>query len=365
MKRINALDFRFKAPNVRGFFVPSFLPHEGFRMTFANLTYEQQIAQLKSAAESILHHYGLTGAQVELLSYANNAVFKVTVSPDVHYVLRVHRPGHKKVEWIFSELVWLTTLNEHSHVQVPHPIPTQNGAWLVGADVETLDAQLPCVLFQWIEGQFYTAADISIDNVYQAATFVAGLHEFSSTFKAPQGFTRPRLDSEGLFGEQSPYNPGEGARIFTADQKLVFAAVEDRVRTVFNELDALPHSFGVIHADFLPKNFLFTPTGVAAIDFDDVSWGYYLYDLAPTLLLFKAESRYAELREAWLSGYASVRALPPRHADYLEAFMAARHLASCRWQAGHLHNPRIREHAAEVIAHRTEDLRRFLDTGSL
>ncbi len=63
-------------------------------MTFASLTYEQQIAQLRSAAQSILPHYGLAGAQVELLSYANNAVFKVSASPDANYVLRVHRPGH-------------------------------------------------------------------------------------------------------------------------------------------------------------------------------------------------------------------------------------------------------------------------------
>ncbi len=333
-------------------------------MTFASLTYEQQVAQLTAAARSILPQYDLAGAQVELLSYANNAVFKVSVS-DAHYVLRVHRPDHKRIEWILSELMWLSALNENSTAQVPRPIPTKQGEWLVEAAVETLESPLPCVLFQWIEGHFYTASDIPLDKAYQSAAFIAGLHHFSANFNPPPDFTRPRLDWEGLFGEQSPYNPGEGARIFTAEQKLVFAAVEARVQTVFNELDALPHSFGVIHADFLPKNFLFTPTGVAAIDFDDVSWGYYLYDLAPTLLLFKSESRYAELREAWLGGYASVRALPPNHADYLEAFMAARHLASCRWQAGHLHNPRIREHAAEVIARRTEDLRRFLETGSL
>ncbi len=334
-------------------------------MTFASLTYEQQVAQLTAAARSILHHYDLTGAQIELLSYANNAVFKVSPSPDKHFVLRMHRPGHKRIEWIFSEINWLSYVREHSSAQVPRPIPTPNGAWLVGAEVETLETPLPCVLFDWIEGHFYTAAEIPVEQVYQAATFIAGLHQFATQFKPPHGFTRPRLDWEGLFGEQSPYNPGEGVRIFTADQKIVFAAVEARVQTVFNELDALPQSFGIIHADFLPKNFLFTPTGVAAIDFDDLSWGYYLYDLSPTLLLFKSESRYPELRDAWLSGYSSVRPLPARHVDYLEAFMAARHLASCRWQAGHLHNPRIREHAAEVIARRTEDLRRFLETGTL
>lgn len=334
-------------------------------MTFANLTYEQQIAQLTAAARSILPLYGLADAEIELLSYANNAVFKITAAPDVHYVLRMHRPGHKRIEWIRSEVMCLTTLNQQTTLQVPRPVATQHGDWLVEAHVETLESPLPCVLFQWIEGHFYAPADISLDQVRQAATFIAALHDFSATFKPPADFTRPRLDWEGLFGEDSPYNPGEGARIFTADQKVVFAAVEDRVRAVFNELDALPQSFGVIHADFLPKNFLFTPKGVAAIDFDDLSWGYYLYDLSPTLLLLKSESHYPELREAWLGGYTSVRALPPCHTDYLEAFMAARHLASCRWQAGHLHNPRIREHAAEVIASRTEDLRRFLETGKL
>ncbi len=334
-------------------------------MTFASLTYEQQVAQLTSAAQSILPQYGLSGAQIQLLSYANNAVFKVSSSSHDHYVLRVHRPGHKRIEWILSELLWLSALNEQSTAHVPRSIPTQTGEWLVDAHVETLSEPLPCVLFQWIEGHFYTAADIPLDKAYQAAAFIAHLHDFADTFKPPVAFTRPRLDWEGLFGEHSPYNPGEGARIFTADQKVVFAAVEARVQTVFNELDALPQSFGVIHADFLPKNFLFTQTGMAAIDFDDVSWGYYLYDLSPSLLLFKSESRYAELREAWLSGYSSVRALPAHHGDYLEAFMAARHLASCRWQAGHLHNPRIREHAAEVIVLRTEDLRHFLETGML
>ncbi len=334
-------------------------------MTFASLTYDQQIAQLTAAAKSILPQYGLAGAKVEFLSYSNNAVFKVTASPDTHYVLRVHRPGHKRIEWILSELTWLSTLNERSMAQVPHPIPTRQGEWIVEAQVKTLKYPLPCVLFHWIEGQFYPAADISVEQVYQAAAFIAGLHEFAITFTPPPSFIRPLLDWEGLFGERSPYNPGEGVRIFTADQKTVFAAVESRVQAVFNELDRFPLSFGVIHGDFLPKNFLFTPSGVAAIDFDDLSWGYYLYDLAPTLLLFKSESRYEPLREAWLAGYSSVRTLPPHHADYLEAFMAARHLASCRWQAGNLHNPRIREHAAEVIARRTQDLRHFLDTGTL
>src|SRR4051794_13159451 len=139
-------------------------------MTFASLTYEQQVAQLTAAVRSILHHYDLVGSQIELLSYANNAVFKVSPAPDTHYVLRVHRPGHKRMEWIFSEVMWLSYLHEHSSALVPRPVPTPKGAWLVGAEVETLEAPLPCVLFEWIEGRFYTPADIPVNQVYQAAT---------------------------------------------------------------------------------------------------------------------------------------------------------------------------------------------------
>lgn len=334
-------------------------------MTFASLTYDEQVAQLTAAARSLLPRYGLNGAEMILLSYLNNIVFKVTAVSGESYVLRVHRPGHKRIEWIQSEVLWLSILSQQRTMHVPHPVATEAGEWLTEADVDSLDEPLPCVLFRWIEGHFYSAADIPLPDVSHAAAFIAGLHNFATTVTLPSAFNRPRLDWEGFFGEQSPYNPGEGARIFTADQKAVFADVEAEVQTVFQELDALPQSFGVIHGDFLPKNFLFTNAGVAAIDFDDLSWGYYVYDLAPSLVLFKAESRYPALREAWLRGYSSVRSLPPKYEHYLEAFMAARHLASCLWQAGHLHNPRVREHAAEVIARRTEDLRRFLQTGAL
>ncbi|MCA0456322.1 MAG: phosphotransferase [Chloroflexi bacterium] len=334
-------------------------------MTFASLTYDEQVAHLTAAARLVLPRYGLNRAEITLLSYLNNIVFKVTASSGQHFVLRMHRPGHKRIEWIESEVLWLSIISQQSAMQVPHPVATTTGEWLTEAMVETLDEPLPCVLFQWIEGHFYSTSEIPLGEVSRAAGFIAGLHEFAAAHQPPENFTRPTLDWEGFFGEQSPYNPGEGARIFTADQKAVFGEIEAEVQNVFHELDALPDAFGVIHADFLPKNFLFTESGVAAIDFDDLSWGYFLYDLSPTLLLFKAESRYPALREAWLAGYSAVRALPPNFDHDLEAFMAARLLASCLWQAGHLHNPRVREHAAEVIAGRTEDLKRFLQTGRL
>jgi Ser/Thr protein kinase RdoA (MazF antagonist) len=332
---------------------------------FTQLTYDQQLERFTQAARQALIAYGLADAEVRSILYENNAVFAVTSGEHKRYVLRLHRPGHKRLEWIRSELVWLSAIRDSTVLQVPQPIQTLDDESLTRGIVEGLTEPVTCVLFEWLEGQFYDQDSISPDQVKEAGVFLALLHQFSQRFVPPLDFQRPKLDWEGLFGEDSPYNPGEGARIFTPEQIAVFAEVDARVRGVMDTLGQQPRTFGLIHADFLPQNILFNQRGVGAIDFDDCAWGYYLYDLAPALWQFKFSPRYSLLREALMDGYNSLIPISSQNRQVIETFVAARHVASCRWQAGQLHNPRIRERAAEVIAERTEGLKHFLKTGSL
>ncbi|MBZ0289425.1 MAG: phosphotransferase, partial [Anaerolineae bacterium] len=145
----------------------------------------------------------------------------------------------------------------------------------------------------------------------------------------------------------------------------VFAQVDARVGAVMDKLGQGRENFGLIHADFIAKNFLFQDNDLYAIDFDDCGWGYYLYDLAPLLTQTRGEPNFADIYDAFWEGYTGVRNLPDSDRAYLETFIAARHLASCRWLAGNLHNPRIRERAPELIAYRTDELRHFLETGAI
>lgn len=334
-------------------------------MTFDTLTYEQQLERLTGAAQQALKQYGLQGARLEKLSYYNNAVYKVTGSNGDVFTLRLHRPGHKRIDWIRSELRWLAHLQQNTALLVPQPVPTAAHTLLAEVRVEGIAQLLPCALFRWLDGQFYGTADMELEHFRQAGIFLAQLHQAATAFNPPADFMRPRLDWEGLFGEDSPYNPGEGAKIFTDEQKVVFTAVEEQVQVAMYSIGQSARTFGLIHADFLSKNILFSGQQTGAIDFDECGWGYYLYDLAPLLLQVKPDNRYESRREAYLDGYSSLRPLSQTNVSHLEVFIAARHLASCRWQAGNLHNPSIRAHAAEVIARRTEDLRRFLQTGHL
>ncbi len=335
-------------------------------MPFETLAYDDQLAALTAGAQTALREYDLpAAAAISPLLYVNNAVFRVETA-DSAFVLRLSRPDGKRPDWLRSELTWLDALNRESRLLVPRPIKTHAGNWLAVAPVDGLPAPLPAALFTWLDGRFFQPSEIALEDVKKAGRFLADLHAFAAHFTPPVDFSRPRLDWEGLLGQDSPYNPGAGAAIFTPEQVTVFDAVAARVKITLDQLGQSAENFGLIHGDFIAKNVLFTADGqVGAIDFDDCAWGYYLYDLAPPLLQFKDTPRYAELRAALLAGYTSVRSLPAGGENALETCIAARYLASCRWLASNLHNPRIRERAPELLAFRAAELRRFLDSGTI
>ena len=332
---------------------------------FETLGYNEQLARLTESAGVALRSYGYPDSAFHSVAYINNAVFEVHTPDGGHFALRLHRPGHKRLEWIKSELVWLEAICRDTSLCVPHPIQSMNAEPIVYAPVEGLSEPIVCTLFDWIEGDFEGIDTLSLPRVREVGKYLSRLHRYSMSFDPPAGFTRPRLDENALSGVESAYNPGAGAALFTDEHRRTFQQVEERVRNVMRELSSSKESFGLIHADFLMKNILFKGEEICAIDFDDCSWGYFLYDLAPLMLQFKDEPRYPELRDTLWEGYTAHRALPDAYRAYVETFVAARDMFSCWWVAGNLHNPRIRERAPELISYRVAELQRFLETGSI
>src|SRR5690606_32614158 len=219
---------------------------------------------------------------------------------------------------IESELMWLRHLNESSDLSVPSP-----AAPLYTGQLEGVSQPVYGVLFRWLEGECRDSDTLTPADFERIGGFIPRLHQHSRRFTPPAGFDgpafdRPALDFEGLFGENSPYQPGpEGEALITSQQHEVIGTATDRIREAIAALDEQrPHSFGLIHADLIVKNLLWrqdvTATSMlAALDFDDCAFGYYLYDLAPLLLYSKHEPDYPERRNALWSGYT-------RHTDSID-----------------------------------------------
>lgn len=335
---------------------------------FGDWSQRQQERFYERKAAEVLPRWNLRESNIRWLGYGSNAVFQVSAA-ERDYVLRIHPPGRATVPSLRSELVWLREIRRRSELLAPYPLPTASNQLLAAISADELPAagaELYCVLFEQIDGTSKGAKDLNSEDTFQIGHYLGRLHR-DAQFVPSADFERPRLDSEGLFGEISPYTSANESLDVYAGHRDIYAEVADRVRNALAGLKSESGSFGLIHADLLAKNVLFRNDSVAALDFEFCGWGYFLYDLAPLLWQLRGERApdYVELEEALVAGYNSIRRLARDHRILLEVFIAARQVASCRWLLRNMHNPQVRAQAPTLLQQRATELQDFLYTGIL
>lgn len=317
------------------------------------MIYEARLAQLNPLAQRALTHFGLSDATLALVSYAHNAVYEVR-QDDVHAVLRVYAPRAKAE--IDSELAWLKAIDTQTDLTITKP--------MCDLYTDALDGEpVYAVLLQWVAGERIAPQDIQPHHAHATGKAIATLHNQSQAFTPPPGFTRPALDWSGLFGKRSPYYSETESELFTAEQRQTMQKVAEKMRDVMSAANG----YGMIHADLIAKNIVFVDENgeqVALIDFDNCAYGYYLYDLAPFLWGLRDQPQYGAIKQALWDGYTTVRDADD-DAAHLEAFVAARHVASCRWVAASTHLPSIRDRAPQIIAERVREMENYLTTGMM
>lgn len=337
---------------------------------FAGWGLEAQKALYRELAADALAMWGLQAYGLSWLTYSSNAVLAVQMS-DKRYVLRLSLPGRVTESRLRSELSWLRSIRQWTDLLAPNPVALNlNGNAPIYASAQHKLLPPPhcvyCALFEHIAGQSKSATELSASDCKAIGRYLGRLHK-DAQFDPPAHFDRPRLDLRGLFGADSPYQSAQESQALEAGQREVFARVAGRVGQVMARLDGQRSNFGLIHADLLMKNVLFVDNTIAALDFEYSGWGYFPYDLAPLLWQLRGERSgdYAQLERALLAGYQSARADATIDRDALEAFLAARQLASCRWLLQNLHHPQVRDIAPALIRQRTAELEEFLSSGEL
>jgi Ser/Thr protein kinase RdoA (MazF antagonist) len=321
-------------------------------------------------ADLVLRRWNLPPGEMSWLGSNGKVVIKAkTTAGD--YVLRLYSAGTVKAAQLQSELHWLSFIHRLTDLLAPFPV----GALVDRRKqcfVELHHNLLPhphkayAAVFQFLEGEIKSARDLGREDVYHIGEYLGRLHT-DAQFDTPEDFDRPRLDWEGLFGDDSPYASPTDNEMLGAEQRGILDDVARQLRAPLAKLAAKPDAMGLIHADLLAKNVIFHGDTLAALDFEFCGWGFYLYDLAPLLWQLKGEraSDYPALEDAMWRGYTSIRAAPESDCALLEPFIAARQFTSIRWLLANRQNPAVRELAPSLIAERCEELKIFLETGIL
>ena len=337
---------------------------------FSRLDLAAQQALLLDLATDAICQWDLSVDALSWLTYSSNAVFALRAA-GARYVLRLSLASRVNESRLRSELAWLRAIRQRTDLLAPNPV----ALCLAGAErlyVAVSHDRLPppqrvfCVLFEHIEGRRKSARELNALDCRRIGRYLGELHK-GAQIDRPADFDRPRLDWQGLFGAESPYQSADESRALAARQRDVFAEVAARVGQVMARLEGERETFGLIHGDLLSKNALFGRDAVAALDFEFSGWGYFLYDLAPLLWELRGERRgdFVPLEDALLDGYRSARRFARIDRDALESFIAARQLASCRWLLQNRHHSHLRAAAPDLIRQRTAELKIFLSSGVL
>jgi Ser/Thr protein kinase RdoA (MazF antagonist) len=330
------------------------------RRSFESLGRRGQLGRLRRLGRKALAGYGVQDARLRLLRHEHNTSFRVDARGGP-YVLRINRPQVHTPATVLSETAWLRALRLDTGLDVPEPVASVDGSFVVVADDPALPEPHLCVLLRWIDGK-HVNRRLSATHARRLGILQAQLHEHGVAWAPPAGFARPRVDTltdaskaASVSGSAEAAHPGihptpeDGERALQLVEELVStadAAAFERgleiVRGATRQLREEGAGFGLVHGDLHYENVLFHGSETRVIDFDDCGWGFHLYDLAVALWEVEERPGYQELRDALLEAYSVRRPLPDDHARHLRALVLLRQLQVVVWVLESREHPTFR-----------------------
>ena len=280
-----------------------------------------------AAACAAARQFGLERPNPQLVTVAENVTFRVDDAEGESYVLRLHRPGYHNLAELESERTWTAALTRVG-VEVPRGATTPDGRHYV--EVEALDGERRYAgLTHWIKGTPLSVALKDAEPEACAPYFArigeiaAAIHNQSSGWRPPEGFTRHAFDVAGFFGTTPFWGPFWESSTLTRSERRLLIDTRDAIRQVLSEYGNDERTYSLIHADLHFSNVLIDGERLAVIDFDDAGFGWHHYELA-VILYGHPSDRYTANLTALLDGYRRVRPFPDNDAALVRLFVMIR-----------------------------------------
>lgn len=298
-------------------------------------------------------------AEIAVIKYRENAVFKIVAADGQRFALRLHRSGYHSAAELQSELQWMSALQADG-IDVPLVIPTVEGELFVKAMLAANGEVVLIDLFEWIDGVQVGSAENglgdnvgNIDHTYRTiGSIAARLHNHAQTWQLPDGFARHAWDVEGLVGEQPFWGRFWELDDLTEEQRSLMRQARAIVKVELQAMASSPvhaGAYGLIHADFVPDNLMVSNGTVRLLDFDDAGFGWHLFEIATALYFIQDDPNYAVARAALIAGYRQHRALSDDALEQLPVLMMARAFTYLGWVHTRRHNEAAREITPLVI----------------
>lgn len=285
---------------------------------------QQSILSAQALALQVLPTYSFKSPiTCELFNRGVNHIYLVR-SGESKCILRISRTGWRTYEQIAGEVDFLNFLAKHDF-PVAKPIPKKDGSY-----IHTLNAPEGvryAVALTYVEGNPPFKLNRAQSERYGQLT--AKIHLLSDQHQ--KQISRYHYDLDTLVDEALK----RFVSLYADRPQEVDYLMEigERLKAEANKLPRRGSEYGICHGDLRSENLLLDKAGeFTLIDFDDCGYGWRVYDIGTFFWhqFFPAPiDQQGEIRDAFLSGYQSVRPLSDAELKALPYFVALRHIWSC------------------------------------
>lgn len=317
-------------------------------MSENDLAHDVLNERLTVLANRSLHLWDLpAGAAARLINVSENATFLVEAPDRSRSILRIHRQDYHTRNAIECEHAWAKALNQDGGVRTPDILPGRDGSTIQIGALGDLPGERHMVLFEFVEGHEPDESADLVPAFEELGEIAARTHNHSVAWTRPPGFERLIWNLDTVFGPEAIWGDWRAAPNVTPEIKALLQRCEDLVTTRLTAFGTGPERFGLIHADMRLANLIISDGATRLIDFDDCGLGWFMYDFAAGISFMEDHPQVPALKQAWVRGYRTARALSEADEAEIDTFVMLRRLALLAWIGSHIEVDTARELAPD------------------
>ncbi len=328
---------------------------------YDNLTRLGKIRRLRQVALTALEQYDLQVQWVKFFIIHTNIMFQVRSKSGDRFLLRIYTDEDTTFRENQAEMFWLAALKREPDITVVEPVARRDGGFITIVTIPNVPSGRRCALFSWIPGR-PLVEHLSPNNYYKLGQAMARLHIQAATLNPLPTHIQPKKWDKVFYYPNEPvvYNTPQYSHLFPTERISLLDKVIAQANEVFADLYADEEGQILIHSDLHYWNVHYHRGLLYLLDFEDISLGYPVQDIAVTLYYGRHTRRdqYNELKAAFKQGYSSIRNWPAANERTIATLMAARSVMFINYVA------RINPTPGAYIAQRCQELTHFINNFS-
>lgn len=279
-------------------------------ITLSNEPLSQLIVENYSIGEPI---------EIEPLHQGLNDLFKVECASGYEYVLCLTK-SHTFADYtelMYREETSIINYLRKNHIPVPHIISKKDQSLIGKITIEEIERYY--FMYEFIDGEHKSFNNFSGMEAFQLGQALAEMHKAFDRYNKP--VKRFTMNVNLVKPVLSIYEERFGRTVDYEFLKETLLDVELRIKKYES---MYPHRKGLIHGDFFTGNFLNETNYINILDFDFLSFGNRLYDIASLtstdILHCSGLEIDSKLFQSFIRGYQSKNPISTGEFKFLEAF---------------------------------------------